>query len=323
MNKGSFKKEKGRMGEIKQTNFRIDEESANRFRALCEEMGLNQAQGFDHVMQVVELNRAKSSVEGRLTEITTFEEYVKKIMEAYILSLEIANNTEERVREDYKTDIFLRDRALAESERKILEKNEKITSLEEALQEARKNEKEAVKTAENALKQSESATQIAEEKGKVNNMLSGKLAEAEEKLDGYDELKNSKEILQKRVDEMQHGKEILQEKINYLSEEKENIKEKLGIVEEELKQSKEMVYEMKSKISFLQRDVEEQKRITEQRLIEQMKEQEQAQIIAVERAVAKKEKELQDQIWELREERTRLQVKVELLEKEKKETVKE
>ena len=57
------------MGEIKQTNFRIDQESADAFRKFCEENGMNQAQGFDHVMQVLELDRAKEAVPSRATEI--------------------------------------------------------------------------------------------------------------------------------------------------------------------------------------------------------------------------------------------------------------
>lgn len=49
------------MGEIKQTNFRIDQDTATAFRKFCEDNGMNQAQGFDHVMQVVELDRAKTA----------------------------------------------------------------------------------------------------------------------------------------------------------------------------------------------------------------------------------------------------------------------
>ena len=57
------------MGEIKQANFRIDSDTADAFRAFCEQKGMNQAQGFDHVMQVFELNQAKSSIPGRSVEI--------------------------------------------------------------------------------------------------------------------------------------------------------------------------------------------------------------------------------------------------------------
>lgn len=43
-----------KMGEIKQTNFRIDQEAADAFRKFCEENGMNQAQGFDSFCSAVD-----------------------------------------------------------------------------------------------------------------------------------------------------------------------------------------------------------------------------------------------------------------------------
>ena len=47
------------MEEAKQTNFRVTPEAADKFREYCKENGFNQAQGFAHVMQIIELNNAK------------------------------------------------------------------------------------------------------------------------------------------------------------------------------------------------------------------------------------------------------------------------
>lgn len=46
------------MGEIRQTNFRIDTEDAEKFRKFCNAHGMNQAQAFDHIMQVIEMDKA-------------------------------------------------------------------------------------------------------------------------------------------------------------------------------------------------------------------------------------------------------------------------
>lgn len=37
------------MGEVRQTNFRVDQDTADKFREFCAAAGMNQAQGFDHV----------------------------------------------------------------------------------------------------------------------------------------------------------------------------------------------------------------------------------------------------------------------------------
>ena len=68
------------MGEIKQTNFRINAETADAFRKFCEEQGMNQAQGFDHIMQIVELDRAKGMIPERQIEIEEFELGIRKTL---------------------------------------------------------------------------------------------------------------------------------------------------------------------------------------------------------------------------------------------------
>ena len=93
------------MGDVKQTNFRIDQDSAAVFRKFCEDNGMSQAQGFDHIMQVVELDRAKTAAPGRAVEIEGFEKSVKDIMAAYLNSLEINTAAEARIREQFATDL--------------------------------------------------------------------------------------------------------------------------------------------------------------------------------------------------------------------------
>ncbi|RHV85732.1 hypothetical protein DXA97_15660 [Clostridium sp. OF09-36] len=66
-------KEERTVKESKQVNFRIDPDSAEAFRQFCTTHGMNQAQGFDHLMQVLELNNAKAATPGRLVEIENFE----------------------------------------------------------------------------------------------------------------------------------------------------------------------------------------------------------------------------------------------------------
>ena len=41
--------------EIRQVNFRIDQASADAFRSFCTANGMNQAQGFDHLIQAITL----------------------------------------------------------------------------------------------------------------------------------------------------------------------------------------------------------------------------------------------------------------------------
>ena len=65
------------MGEIRQTNFRIDTEDAEKFRKFCNAHGMNQAQAFDHIMQVIEMDKAKAAIPERALEIEEFERHLR------------------------------------------------------------------------------------------------------------------------------------------------------------------------------------------------------------------------------------------------------
>ena len=123
------------MGEIKQANFRIDSDTADAFRAFCEQKGMNQAQGFDHVMQVFELNQAKSSIPGRSVEIEEFETMVKSITSAYLYSLELNQNAEARAREEFSSELQRKELRLTELQKKVeqLQAEKKKMDAESAL----------------------------------------------------------------------------------------------------------------------------------------------------------------------------------------------
>ena len=170
------------------------------------------------------------------------------------------------------------------------------------LDEARNTAIESVKAAENATKQAASTTQIAEEKGKINDMLSAKLADAEDKLAGYNKLKESEETLKKQINDLQHNNNMLQVELNHAKEKNSEIKCKLNEANESINEFKDIITDLKSQIVGLNRDIEEQKRTSSQ-----------AQEIAVERAIAQTEKSMMEQISSLRDEKVRLETKIEMM----------
>ena len=75
------------MGEIRQANFRIDQDTAEKFRKYCEEQRINQAEGFDKLMKAIfELNRASEVLPDRRAELERFGALTEKMMSAYLLS---------------------------------------------------------------------------------------------------------------------------------------------------------------------------------------------------------------------------------------------
>ena len=105
--------------ESKQVNFRIDPDSAEAFRLFCTTHGMNQAQGFDHLIQVLELNNAKAATPGRAVEIENFERLLKEILSAYIGSIELSSNAEARVLERFQSDLKRKDKTIDELREKV------------------------------------------------------------------------------------------------------------------------------------------------------------------------------------------------------------
>lgn len=201
MNPSTISRRK-KMGEIKQTNFRINADTADAFRKFCEEQGFNQAQGFDHLMQVLAIDQAKSLTPERKTEIEEFECSVKAILAAYLHSLEINANAEKRVKEQFTADLARRDRTIDELMKKIdaLQTDKEVA--EKAQAEAITVKETAEKNEKIAIEQAESAKKNSADQERIITMLNAKLAESEEKLSGYANLTIAEETARKKVQEL-------------------------------------------------------------------------------------------------------------------------
>lgn len=195
------------MGEIKQTNFRIDQEAADAFRKFCESNGMNQAQGFDHMMQVMELNRAKTVAPSSAKDIENFEMYMKKIMESYLKSVEDYNTARESAMEDFSSALTSKDKTIASLQEKNAQLQEDKKVAEQTAASASQAMDQAVKEASVAKAQAETASKLADEKDKTIANLADKLSIAEEKAIGYDDLKKSEEAARSKIIELQKDME--------------------------------------------------------------------------------------------------------------------
>ena len=180
------------MGEIRQANFRIDQDTAEKFRRYCEEQHINQAEGFDNLMQAVfELNKARETLPDRRAELERFGALTEKMMSAYLYSLEMADSAEEKVRNSCASEF-------EEKDRKILELKEENRDLKKQKDELNRDCLNALRAADQAEKEAaaaeklrEAAEKTAEDKKAIADTLAVKLAEAEKKAAGYDELREN------------------------------------------------------------------------------------------------------------------------------------
>ena len=288
------------MGEIKQTNFRIDQETADAFRSFCAEHGMNQAQGFAHIMQVVELNRAKAAVPGRATEIEQFEKLTKDILTAYLNSVELGNTAEVRAREDFSLDLDQKDHQIHDLQRKLDDlkrENKSVYGAWKANEKERKTAEEKQKAAEAAA---ESAKQMAADQKQINAMLEAQLEEEKEKR------KETESALSRLEEEYKEKEKEMQDKIQGYADRLRALSSSVSSYQKKAEQA-EQAMDAQKKETFSQ--LQQAKAQTE---------------FAVEKAILAKEKEMREKIHREEIENAKLaavneELRKRLEEKEKKE----
>lgn len=115
--------------DVKQASFRLNSEDTERFKTFCEENDLTAAQGFAVLMEIMELDRAGKALPARKTEIENFEQLTKSMVSAYLHSLELNENAENRVREQFSMQ-------LESQARTITNYQEQVSALQLQLEEA-------------------------------------------------------------------------------------------------------------------------------------------------------------------------------------------
>lgn len=288
------------MGEIKQANFRIDSDTADAFRAFCEQKGMNQAQGFDHVMQVFELNQAKSSIPGRSVEIEDFETMVKSITSAYLYSLELNQNAEARAREEFSSELQRKELHLTELQKKVeqLQAEKKKMDAESAL---------LTKQEQTLTEQLESLRKGAADQEQINQMLKEKLEEAQNQLKKNEHLKESEEMLK---NELLQCKQELHDTVLALShsqKEQEVKSESYQHASERILALETENKELQQKLTELTQELSKQKADADMGL-QQCKAQAE---LTMERALFKKEREMQELLRQADKENARLEVLLE------------
>lgn len=290
------------MGEIKQANFRINEDTAAKFRAFCEENGYSQAQGFDHVIEVLELNGAKTAIPERSVDIETFEMHTKAIMDAYLKNLEITAQTQARVREEFASSID-------KNEKLIKDLQKKIELLTEENKRFSKELASADAEARQAVKEKQSVQTLLDESYKVRDMqqrdidtLNAKLTELGSIKDEASQLKSS---LEHADDELKTCKNDLAQ----ANSKNEELKKAVTLKDEEIKALKNDIDQIKTEKTTLNEELIKAEKNYEKTITEAIKDAE----ISKEKEISKLKESHSEELSKIREDNAALKAQLDLL----------
>lgn len=302
-------KEERTVKESKQVNFRIDPDSAEAFRQFCTTHGMNQAQGFDHLMQVLELNNAKAATPGRLVEIENFERLCKELLSAYINSIELSSNAEARVLEQFQSDLKRKDRTIDELREKmeaLQGEKEQAEAVSKKLEEEQNRLKEQAEYATNQLNSAKKAISDQEE---VNRLLQTQNEELQKQLQKLHELQKAEALVKSENTELKLKTRELEQTLSHETAQRKNLESIAGQNQEKLRELESHMLEYKVQVSDLKRQLQEKDADTQN----QLKQAQMEADLKLERAVIAKERELQEELRTSDRENVRLQTELEQL----------
>ena len=208
------------MADNKVCSIRADEGTINKFKEITEQFP-NGGECLKALITAHEIAQAKATVTGQETNISDFQAHIDSIVRAYIYSLDLTANTEERVREEFRQRIDSQAQTIADLQARLKTAEEHLTAVT-----AESNERVSKAETDRAT-----AQQTAESLEKELQQTRKELTQAEKlatvTTDRADSLKAEVESLKARAeksDEYKSECEQLRKQIETLTAENEKLK---------------------------------------------------------------------------------------------------
>ena len=261
---------------LKPKSFRIDDETADKFKEISAAIGGNQQETLAKLIEAFEFQSGKAILTEKKADIDQFEKYVTAITRMYMSSLEDNQNITETVRTEFD--------ALLKS------KDATIQDLQEKLTVAKQLKEEATTRAKSH----------ADENARLNSVIDSLNTEYNSKMDDMQSMLADKDNLNKALTDSCND---LKSKVESMIESSEQ----LAVIRKELEQLKSEHNTVVKEKSDLEKQMNQEQTAHdraiadmqqhEQDLLERQKEQSQ---IALDKAVLEIEKKYQEQIEKLK-----------------------
>lgn len=261
--------------ELKPKSFRIDEETAEKFKEISAAIGGSQQETLAKLIEAYEFQSGKAVLTEKKGEIEQFEKYVTALTRMFMGSLEDNQNLSETIRTEYD--------ALLKS------KDATIQDLQEKLAKASRLKEEAI---------SESKTYAAENT-KLEACIDSIKKEYDTKLDDMQSMLSDKENLNKALTDSCNDLKEKFEGMKETTKQFERLQKELEGLKKDYKKALDGQSELKRQLNQSQETISELKQ-HESDSLQLLKEQSQ---LKLEKAVLEIEKQYQEQIQELKAEK--------------------
>lgn len=213
------------MSEIKPKSFRIDDETAEKFKEISNCIGGNQQEALAKLIEAFEFQAGKATLIEKKVDIEQFEKYTNALTRMFMNTLEDNQNITETVRTEFEAQLKSKDTVIQDLQQKLKEimqsskesdisldslKNGNMI-LQQELADLKLQHKEQYNNFESMIK----------DKDDLNSALTISCNSLNKELDALQEIQKEVEILKKQDQELREQNKALGEKISMLSTELE------------------------------------------------------------------------------------------------------
>lgn len=235
--------------ELKNRSFRISDETTEKFRQLCGGFD-NQNVALNALISAYEVQQAKTIITDRQTDINDYDTHLQALQRAFLHSLEVNENAENRIRQEFQ--------------HQIDSKNAEISGLRESVKKAEQAEKATKEQAKITVAECDERTKQAE---KTIDSLHKELddvrkqsVELSESLTAVKSQVVDKQEIIKNLNQQLTNAKIMTEKAESAENELKQVKEKLSEIE---KRYESEVKELKQQLASQRTNAEQSAKVAE------------------------------------------------------------
>ena len=175
--------------ELKIKSFRISEDTTDKFRSICADFD-NQNTALSALISAYEIQNAKAVLSTRQTELEDYDVHLQALQRAFLQSLELNSNAEERIRNEFARQLDTKDKTIADYQTRIDELEAALKATKEKcdndtknasdkLSEALKDVTEANKSIDKLSSELQSAKATVQDKLAIIDGLTARVPETE------------------------------------------------------------------------------------------------------------------------------------------------
>ena len=189
--------------DLKTRSFRISEDTADRFKQLCMSFG-NQNSALDALISTYEMQQAKAVITERQTDVSDFDTHLQALQKSFLHSLELTENTTERVRAEFQRQLESKDSTICDLQERIrqaeAEANASREQAETANNKADARIEQATKEIEDLKKEVISLTGQASELGESLTSAKSQIADKQQIIDNLNQKLTDTEVMTGKVE---------------------------------------------------------------------------------------------------------------------------